>query len=237
MANLFERYESGFQSLDPYHQNTVLIDVLNGIANGTVALNALKVTGDLTVNGSETVTGNEFIGGTLLVTGASTLAGAVHASNDLIVAGNETVTGTLVQTGNVSLNGSVVIGATGGAHALVGSASSVTVTATANTDFIMAVPPGSTIVGASAITTTTFGAATDAKIQLGSSVGGSDYVAGTTVSLQGAHALTLLGGAQSGNLINMPTLTGGANIFGRLVQTGTASSIGGSTIVVTAISP
>jgi len=194
------------------------------------------------------------LAGTLTVDGASTLTGAVHASNDMVIAGNSTITGnatitgTSLLTGNntisgaVSLQGSVSLGtpdnkAVATCKIPLALASGATV---ASVNYTGAIPAGSTIIAVDVVTTTTFGAGTDSKFQLGSSVGGSDYVASTSVSLAGGHHMTINAtNNTAGPLIaSVPALdASGNNLYGAIVMTGTGSTVGGAQALVTYLTP
>lgn len=110
---------------------------------------------------------------------------------------------------------------------------SLPVTATANTDFTMAVPTGATVLTIGVYTTTTYTAGTDCTIQIGNAAGGSQYVAATTIAAVAVKQLTLVNAAAAA-LLSMPAATGTppANIFIRLVQTGTATAVGAATLVL-----
>lgn len=109
----------------------------------------------------------------------------------------------------------------------------VTVTATANTDFTLSLPQGATIESIRALTTTAFTAGTDAKLSVGASAGGQDYVAQTSIAAVGVVNLTLVNAAAAA-LAAMPAPP---NLFIRLVQTGTATAVGAATVVVNYLLP
>lgn len=102
----------------------------------------------------------------------------------------------------------------------------IAVTATANTDIALTMPKAK-IITIINFTSTAFGAATDATIQIGSTLGGVDYVAAVTIKAAGKTALTFASGLSS-----FPTISDGATLFIRIVQTGTASATGAATLVV-----
>lgn len=103
------------------------------------------------------------------------------------------------------------------------------VTATANTDIpSISLPPGKTLLRASVFTSTAFGAATDAKIEIGVSAGDASYVAQTSIKAAGTVALTLVTTA----LAALGSLPAVPNIFVRIVQTGTTSATGAATLVL-----
>lgn len=102
----------------------------------------------------------------------------------------------------------------------------IAVTATANTDLVLTAPRGK-VTTMLVLTGTAFGAATDATIQVGSSVGASDYVAAQTIKAAGKVSLTF-----AAALLAFPTLTDTQNFFVRIVQTGAASATGAANLVV-----
>lgn len=133
-------------------------------------------------------------------------------------------------TGGISGTGGIVDSVSGiAAFPVVSQSINLPVTAATNTDFSTSVPAGTSIVRLTVYTTTAYGASTDAKIQLGSTLGGVDYVAAVTIKALGIHALTLVA-AGLANLMNMPS--GSPNLFARIVQTGTLSATGAATLVV-----
>lgn len=101
----------------------------------------------------------------------------------------------------------------------------IAVTATANTDFTMSLPTGAAVIGITVFTTTAFGAATDAKIQIGASAGDNAYVAATSIKAAGVVALTLASAV-------LAALPAAPNLFVRVVQSGAASATGAATMVV-----
>lgn len=105
---------------------------------------------------------------------------------------------------------------------------SLPVTATANTDFTISAPAGKSLLHATVYTGTGYGAATDAKISIGATAGGQDYVAQATIKAVGVYALTLVnaGAAAIGALPATP------NLFVRVTQTGTTSATGAATLVL-----
>lgn len=106
----------------------------------------------------------------------------------------------------------------------------ITVTATANTDFTFNIPAVARNVVFRAKTTTAFGAATDAQLQIGKTAGGSEYVAGTTIKSAGDTVLT----NATTNIADLETMPGAlgslVTVTARLVQTGTASATGAATL-------
>lgn len=107
---------------------------------------------------------------------------------------------------------------------------SLPVTATANTDLTLAIPPGSVAASFVVYTTTGYGAATDATIQIGSTAGGVDYVAATTIKAVGIYALTRVNAAAA-SFLSLPNAN--PNIFIRIVQSGAASATGAAMLTVT----
>lgn len=106
----------------------------------------------------------------------------------------------------------------------------LTVTAVANTDFNFQLPCAARNVVFRTKTVTAFGAATDAQLQLGKTVGGAEYVAAVSIKAQGevAHAEVASGipdlDQVPGSLGMMTTFTG------RIVQSGAASATGAATL-------
>jgi hypothetical protein len=109
----------------------------------------------------------------------------------------------------------------------VTSTVSLPVTATANTDFQFTPPAGAIDVSYTVLTTTAYGAATDAQISIGSTAGGVDYVAATSIKAVGRYALTPVNAAAATHLN-----VGGNTLNIRVVQSGTASAIGASTLAI-----
>jgi len=97
------------------------------------------------------------------------------------------------------------------------------VTAVANTDLTATVPAGSFLISASTYTSVAYGAATDATIAVGTTVGGGEYVAATTIKAIGVKNHTLVDAATPG-FVALPGAAGAIKI--RIVQTGTASATG-----------
>lgn len=103
---------------------------------------------------------------------------------------------------------------------------SLPVTATANTDFVVAIPANAVAVSYTVYTTTAYTAVTDAQISIGSTAGGVDYVAATTIKAIGVYALTRVAAAAASHLTVPSTL----NV--RVVQSGTASAVGAATLAI-----
>lgn len=128
---------------------------------------------------------------------------------------------------NSTFNGPVRVGVGDGAGTvLVTRIQPLTVTATANTDFVVVTPRGK-ITTLLVLTGTAFGAATDATIQVGSTAGASDYVAAQTIKAAGKVSLTF-----APALLAFPTLADTQNLYVRIVQTGAASATGAANLVV-----
>lgn len=103
------------------------------------------------------------------------------------------------------------------------------VTAVATTDFVVTPPPGAILLSASTITTVAYGAVTDATIAIGSTVGGGEYVAATTVKAIGVKNHTLVDAAAP----YFANTTGAANeIKVRITQSGGNSAVGAATLVL-----
>jgi hypothetical protein len=104
---------------------------------------------------------------------------------------------------------------------------SLAVTATANTDVALAIPPQARNLTFRVKTTTAYGAATDAQIQIGKTVGGAEYVAGTSVKSQGEVSLTAVGSG-------VPDLDGPfpGTLTVRIVQTGATSATGAASLYI-----
>ena len=110
---------------------------------------------------------------------------------------------------------------------LVSSIPDMTVTATANTNFTLSIPPRMTLAEVTVFTTIAFGAATDATMQIGSSVGASDYVAAQSIKSLTTHTLAI---TPSSSSVYMSAAD--PNLFIRITQTGTTSATGRCTLVV-----
>lgn len=114
-----------------------------------------------------------------------------------------------------------------GSRSLNSNNMALTVTATANSDFTMAIPSGALIRSIAVYTTTAFTAGTDAQLSVGSAAGGAQYVALTSIKNIGVVSLTLVAAAAA-TFLNFTAGT----LFIRIVQTGTATAVGAATIVV-----
>jgi hypothetical protein len=104
---------------------------------------------------------------------------------------------------------------------------SLPVTATANTDYpAVALPPGAINVTYKTYTTTAYTAGTDAKISIGSTAGGVDYVAATTIAAIGVKLHTPVDAAAAVHLA-----PAALTFFVRVTQSGTATAVGAATLV------
>lgn len=101
------------------------------------------------------------------------------------------------------------------------------VTATANTDFVWAIPTQARNLVFRVKTLTAFGAATDAKLQLGKTAAGAEYVAAVSILAQADVSLTEVGSG----VPDLDAFTGGV-LTGRIVQTGAASATGAANLYV-----
>lgn len=101
------------------------------------------------------------------------------------------------------------------------------VTAVTNTDIIVPIPAGAQDVLFKTITTTAFGAVTDAQISIGSAAGGAQYVAATTIKAVGrkAHALV---DAAAADYLSWPS----TQAYVRIAQSGGNSATGAAKLVV-----
>lgn len=106
---------------------------------------------------------------------------------------------------------------------------SLPVTAVATTDFTMSIPPGAAIDSLIVYTTTAYGAATDAKISVGSTVGGQEYVAQTSIKAGGVVSLSFA--ATTAAAAAMAVAPAVPNLNVRITQTGAASATGAAVLV------
>jgi hypothetical protein len=128
---------------------------------------------------------------------------------------------------NATFSGPVRVGVGDNSGTVMATRSlALAVTATANTDLTMTVPKGK-IVTLLVLTGTAFGAVTDAQIQIGSTVGASDYVAGTSIKAAAKVSLSF-----AAALLAWPTLSEGTTLYIRIVQSGTASATGAANLLV-----
>lgn len=103
------------------------------------------------------------------------------------------------------------------------------VTAVANTDYAaVSLPPGAIDVAYKTLTTTAYTAGTDAKISIGSTAGGVDYVAATTILAIGVKSHTPVDAAAAVHLA-----PGALTFFVRVTQSGTPTAVGAATLVFT----
>jgi hypothetical protein len=102
------------------------------------------------------------------------------------------------------------------------------VTATANTDFTVSLPPGGTLLNASVYTSVAYTGNT-VTIALGVSAGDATYVTATTIKAIGVYPLTLLQPAAAGPAI-MPATS--PNLFIRVIQTATTTNVGTAFLVL-----
>jgi hypothetical protein len=100
------------------------------------------------------------------------------------------------------------------------------VTAVANTDFIFSIPANAKNVTYRTYTTTAYTASTDATIAIGSSAGGAQYVAATTIKAVGVKSHTPVDAQAASHLSHPGTL------YVRVAQTGTATAVGAGTLCV-----
>lgn len=106
------------------------------------------------------------------------------------------------------------------------------VTAVANTDFQFSLPAGARNVNFRVVTSTAYGAVTDAQLSIGKTVGGAEYVAATTIKAQGVYtpALVTTGAA------DLDTYPGAARslttLNARIAQSGGNSATGVGTLFV-----
>ncbi len=129
-----------------------------------------------------------------------------------------------------TFSGPIRVGGTTGASPAPVTAArelAIAVTATANTDFTLTVPK-SRILRITTFTTTAFGAATDATLQVGSAAAGAQYVAAVSIKNAGVVEHTLVAGA----LGALSSVAEGTTLYFRVVQTGTASATGAALVVV-----
>lgn len=114
-----------------------------------------------------------------------------------------------------------------GTYIRASQALSLPVTATANTDYpAITLPAGAFNVTYRTYTTTAYTAVTDAQISIGSTAGGVDYVAATTIKAIGVKSHTPVDAAAAVHL------TPGTNAFYvRVTQSGGSTAVGAATLV------
>lgn len=106
----------------------------------------------------------------------------------------------------------------------------IAVTATANTDLTLTLPAGVRNVAFRTITTTAFGAATDATIAIGNAAAGAQYVAAVSIKAAGVVSHSYATGATA-ELDTVPGVVGTlTTIYVRIAQSGTASATGAATL-------
>lgn len=105
---------------------------------------------------------------------------------------------------------------------------SLPVTAVANTDYAQVfLPAKARNITYRTITTTAYTAVTDAQISIGSTAGGVDYVAATTIKAIGVKSHTPVDAAAAVHLG-----PGALGFFVRVTQSGTASAVGAATLII-----
>lgn len=103
----------------------------------------------------------------------------------------------------------------------------LTVTATANTDYAQVfLPKVARNITYRTITDTAFTAVTDAKISIGSTAGGVDYVAATTIAAIGVKAHTPVDAAAAVHLA-----PGALGFFVRVTQSGGSTAVGHARLI------
>ena len=103
------------------------------------------------------------------------------------------------------------------------------VTAVANTDFTVTPPVGAILRAATTYTSVAYGAVTDAQISIGSTVGGGEYVAATTVKAIGVKNHTLVDAATT-YYVNTTGAAGEIKV--RIAQSGGNSATGTAVLVL-----
>jgi hypothetical protein len=104
---------------------------------------------------------------------------------------------------------------------------SLPVTAITNTDFIMSLPAGSTLLSMTVYTTTAY-TGTTANISVGNAAAGAQYVTAVSIASVGMVTLTLLA-AQTAAFLSMPAPP---NLFIRIAQSTTPTAVGAAVLVV-----
>lgn len=102
---------------------------------------------------------------------------------------------------------------------------SLPVTAVANTDFTITLPAGA-ILSIFARTTTAYGAATNANLTIGTTVGGGEIVASVDVRTKANRTLTLV---DANSDVITPFAGGAVNV--RITQVGAASAVGAARLI------
>jgi hypothetical protein len=129
--------------------------------------------------------------------------------------------------------GGIVDAASGiGAKAQLALKTALPVTAVANTDFSLSLPPGAIVLSANVYTTTAYTGATVA-LQLGSTLGAADVVAATNIKATGFVLLVVAAGAPAA----IASLGAAPNLFVRIIQTATFTAVGNGTLVIEYMMP
>jgi hypothetical protein len=123
--------------------------------------------------------------------------------------------------------GGIVDAASGiGGKVQLANKTAITVTAVANTDFSISLPPGATILSANFYTTTAF-TGTTVTAQLGSTLGALDIVAATNIKAAG-YVLLVLAATAPASIASEGTAP---NVFCRVIQTG-PTAVGAGLLVI-----
>lgn len=112
--------------------------------------------------------------------------------------------------------------------AVAAQALALPVTATANTDFTMSLPPGAAVMSARVYTTTAY-TGTGVTIQIGAAAAGSDYVSAVSIKSAGLVSLTLI---EPGGASPLSALPAAPNLFVRVAQSGTPTAVGAAVLIV-----
>lgn len=140
--------------------------------------------------------------------------------------GYRLIDGTLINQMIDNIN-SLTANGFSGSRSLNSNSISLPVTAVTNTDYTVSIPVGALIRSMAVYTTTAYTAVTDAKIQIGSTVGGVDYVAATSIKALGIVSLTLVAAAAA----TFANFTAGT-VFVRVAQSGGNTAVGNGTLVI-----
>lgn len=115
-----------------------------------------------------------------------------------------------------------------GTYIRCGQELSLPVTAVANTDYAaITLPAGARNVTYRTYTTTAYTAVTDAQISIGSTAGGVDYVAATTIKAIGVKSHTPVDAAAAVHLA-----PGVLQLFVRVTQSGGSTAVGAAQLVL-----
>jgi hypothetical protein len=129
-------------------------------------------------------------------------------------------------------SGGIVDASSGlGGRGILASRTLMTVTAVANTDFSLSLPPGAQVLSSKVFTTTAF-TGTTVTAQLGSTLGASDIVPATNIKAAGYVTLAIAANAPAA----IAALGAAPNVFARIVQTG-ATAVGAATLVIEFVMP